>query len=165
MLDLFDTLASTPEERAHPASRLATVSGCDPATVERYFNKLRALGQARLGPAPSVLYALKSLRSKGVRLGVLSDASAEIAAAWPRSPLATLVDTAVFSCQTGTVKADQRLYGYICDEPHGALVAGMVVVAVRRRGPAGALAFGDTGWSGPSRDSAEHLPAYLVELS
>ncbi|TVT55326.1 HAD family hydrolase [Amycolatopsis rhizosphaerae] len=220
VLDLFGTLvtAPTPEERAHAASRVATVVGCAPETVENYFrdtwrvrhdgtlptladlaahlvravhrpgaaigpvaDELRTLGQARLVPAPSVVYALKSLRSKQLRLGILSDASAEIVAAWPTSPLAALVHTAVFSCTTGAVKPDQRLYRRICaeldvspdralyvgdgggDELPGALAAGMAAVAVRRRGPTHALAFGDTDWSGPVLDAVEHVPAYLAE--
>jgi len=144
-------------------------------------DELRTLGQARLGPAPSVVYALKSLRAKRLRLGILSDASAEIVAAWPSSPLAALVDAAVFSCTAGAVKPDQRLYGRICaeldatsdqvlyvgdgggDELRGALAAGMAAVAVRRRGPTNALAFGDTEWSGPVLDTAEQVPAYLAE--
>lgn len=220
MFDLFGTLvtAPTPEECAQAAERLATVIGCAPATVERYFrhtwrvrhdgtlatlttpaahavraghgpdtavrlvaDELRGLGRARLVPAPSVVYALKSLRGKGVQLGILSDASAEIAAVWPRSPLSALVDAAVFSCEAGTVKPDHRLYRHICDKLHvpahrtlyvgdgggdelrGALAAGMTVAAVRRCGPVGALAFGDTDWSGPLLGGVEHVPAYLAE--
>lgn len=49
------------------------------------------------------------------------------------------------------------------DELRGALAAGMATVAVRRRGPINALAFGDTDWSGPVLDTAEHVPAYLAE--
>jgi putative hydrolase of the HAD superfamily len=151
------------------------------AAIEPVADELRILGQARLVPAPSVAYALKSLRGKRLRLGILSDASAEIAAAWPRSPLAALVDTAVFSCTTGAVKPDQRLYSRICDELdipsdqvlyvgdgggdelRGALTAGMAAVAVRRRGPTNALAYGDTEWSGLVLDAVEHVPAYLAE--
>ncbi len=146
-------------------------------------DELCALGQGRLVPAQSVVYALKTLRSKRIRLGILSDASAEVAAAWPRSPLAALVDAAVFSCDTGAVKPDQRLYSRISDELDvspdrtlyvgdgggdelcGALSAGMAAVAVRRRGPADALAFGDTDWSGPILDAAEQVPAYLEGLT
>jgi putative hydrolase of the HAD superfamily len=220
VLDLFGTLvtAPTPEERAHAASRLVAVVGCDTTAVERYFrdtwkvrhdgtlprltdlaahlvravqgpdvavgpvaDELRALGQARLVPAPSLVDALKSLRSKGIRLGILSDASAEVAEAWPRSPLAALVDGAVFSCHADAVKPDQRLYARICgvldvpanrtlyvgdgggNELRGALAAGMAAVGVHRRGPANALAFGDKGWSGPVLDAVEGLPAYLAE--
>jgi putative hydrolase of the HAD superfamily len=144
-------------------------------------DELRALGKVRLLPDPSIIYALKSLHSNGVRLGILSDASAEIAAGWPRGPLAALVDAAVFSCQVGAVKPNQQLYRRICDaldvqpdrtlyvgdgggdELRGALVAGMAAVAVRRRGPTNTLAFGDNDWSGPILDAAEHVPAYLAE--
>ncbi len=164
------------------AHLVRAVHGPD-AAVEPVANELRTLGQARLVPAPSVVYALKSLRSKRLRLGILSDASAEIVAAWPRSPLAALVDAAVFSCTAEAVKPDQRLYGRICaeldvssdrtlyvgdgggDELRGALAAGMAAVAVRRRGPTNALAFGGTDWSGPVLDAAEHVPAYLAECA
>ena len=118
-----------------------------------------------------------------MRLGILSDASAEITAAWPTSPLATLVETAIFSCTYGAIKPDQRLYHRICnelnvppdrtlyvgdgggDELHGALAAGMVAVAVRRRGPNNTLTFGDSGWSGPTLDAVEQVPAYLTALT
>lgn len=146
-------------------------------------DELRAPGQARLLPPPSVICSLQSLHSRQLRLGVLSDASAEIAATWPRSPLAGLVDAAVFSCAAEAIKPDQRLYQRVCDELdvpadqvlyvgdgggdelRGALAAGMSAVAVRRRGPANALAFGVTGWSGPVLGAAEHVAAYLAELA
>ncbi|WP_418153214.1 HAD family hydrolase [Actinoalloteichus caeruleus] len=144
-------------------------------------HELRMLGLARLVPPPSVIHALETLRSQRLRLGILSDASAEIAAAWPSSPLAPLVDTAVFSCTAHAVKPDQRLYGRVCaeldvppdrvlyvgdgggDELRGAVAVGMTAVAVRRRGPAHALAFGETDWSGTVLDTAEHVPTYLAE--
>ncbi len=161
------------------AHLVRAVHGPD-AAVPPVADELRALGQARLVPVPSVVCTLKSLRSKRLRLGILSDASAEIVAAWPRSPLAALVDVAVFSCTAGAVKPDQRLYRSICaeldvlsdrtlyvgdgggDELRGALAAGMTAVAVRRRGPTNALAFGDIDWSGPVLDAAEHVPAHIA---
>lgn len=155
------------------------VRGSD-EVVKAVADELHALGRARLVPAPSIVYALKSLRGNGVRLGILSDASAEIVAAWSTSPLAALVDAAVFSCAAGAVKPDQRLYRDILtdldvsphrtlyvgdgggDELRGAIAAGMAAVAVRRRGPSGALAFNHTDWPGPILDAAEDVPAYLT---
>jgi len=83
----------------------------------------------------------------------------------------------------GSVKPDQRLYTRIRDELdapahrtlyvgdgggdelRGALAAHMTAVAVRRRGPSAALAFGDSdSWSGPVLDAAEQVPAYLAGL-
>jgi putative hydrolase of the HAD superfamily len=98
------------------ATHLAHAIAAPPLVIKPVTDELRALGQARLIPAPSVITTLKSLHGKGVRLGVLSDASAEIAATWQQSPLAGLVDAAVFSCLAGAVKPDQRLYGRIRDE-------------------------------------------------
>jgi putative hydrolase of the HAD superfamily len=158
-----------------------TVHGPDKA-VKPIAYALRALGRARLVPAPSVVYTLKSLRSNGVRLGLLSDASAEIVAGWPRSPLAALMDAVVFSCTAGAVKPDQRLYRNIYhrldvppqrtlymgdgggDELRGALAAGTAAaIAVRRRGRSHTLAFNNTDWPGPILDAVEDLPAYLAE--
>jgi putative hydrolase of the HAD superfamily len=157
-----------------------TLDGPDNA-VPLVADALRALAGPRLAPAASVIIMLTQLHRMGIRLGVLSDASAEIATTWPTSPLAAVVDSAVFSCQTGAVKPDQRLYSRIIgeldvpahqtlyvgdgggDELAGALTAGMAAVAVHRRGPADALAFGDTTWSGPRIDTAEHVPAFLLE--
>ncbi|MGH3569858.1 MAG: HAD family hydrolase [Pseudonocardia sp.] len=162
------------------AHLVRNVHGPD-AAVGLVADELRALGKVRLVPAPSIIYALKSLHSNGLRLGVLSDASAGIATAWTRSPLAALVDAAVFSCQARAVKPNQQLYSRIRDELdvqpdrtlyvgdgggdelRGALAAGMAAVAVRRRGPTNTLAFGDNDWSGPILDAAEHVPAYLAE--
>jgi putative hydrolase of the HAD superfamily len=163
------------------ATHLARASGAPPLVIKPVTDELRALGQARLIPAPSIISTLKSLHSKGVRLGVLSDASAEIAATWQESPLADLVDAAVFSCVAGAVKPDQRLYDrirgelgvpahrtlYVGDgggnELQGAVAAGMAAVAVRCRGPADALTFGQNNWSGPFLKAAENVPAYLAE--
>jgi putative hydrolase of the HAD superfamily len=147
---------------------------------ELVANELLTLGQNRLMPDLSVVHVLESLRSKGMLLGILSDSSAEVVAAWSTSPLCELVDSAVFSCEAGTVKPDQRLYDRIRkelnvpvqqmlyvgdgggDELHGALTAGMAAVAVHRRGPADAFAFGDANWSGPILDAVEQVPAYLA---
>jgi len=38
----------------------------------------------------------------------------------------------------------------------------MTAVAVRRRGAAGALAFGEVPWAGPTIDAVERLPYYLA---
>ena len=150
-------------------------------SVEPVADELRSLGCARVVPDALVVRTLISMRSKGLRLGILSDASAEIAAAWPTSLLAPVMDAAVFSCLTGATKPDQRLFAHIrcalgvpahqtlyCgdgggDELRGALDSGMSAVAVYRRGAADALAFGAASWSGPVIDAVEQLPAYLAE--
>lgn len=155
-----------------------TVNGPD-VVVGLVADELLSLGKARLAPAPSIVDALESLRGSGARVGILSDASAEIAAAWPSSQLAALVDTVVFSCEAKHIKPTRWLYQRVLDELdvsahqalyvgdgggdelRGALTAGMVVVAVARRGPAESIVFRKTSWSGTVLEAVEVLPAYL----
>jgi putative hydrolase of the HAD superfamily len=53
---------------------------------------------------------LDSLRDAGHRLGLVSNATAETAEAWPDSALATRFDVATFSCELGVAKPDHRIY-------------------------------------------------------
>ncbi|MBV2365336.1 HAD family hydrolase [Streptomonospora nanhaiensis] len=163
------------------AAHLAAAVGAPESAVAPVAAELRALGEERIRPDPPVRAALEALRGRGVAVGVLSDAAAEVAAAWPRGPLSALADAAVFSCEAGAVKPDPLLYRRIGaalgvpahrtlyvgdgggDELRGALAAGMTPVAVRRRGGA-ALVFGETPWPGPVLPGVEDVPARLAEL-
>jgi FMN phosphatase YigB (HAD superfamily) len=59
---------------------------------------------------PQVLVVLDYLRSRDVRLGVISNCFAEDVAAWPRCSLASRVDCALFSFDTGLAKPDPAIY-------------------------------------------------------
>ncbi|WP_328974338.1 HAD family hydrolase [Streptomyces canus] len=56
---------------------------------------------------------LTELRVRELRLGVLSDCTAELADAWSQLPLATLVDARVLSCEEGRRKPDPELFRLI----------------------------------------------------
>jgi putative hydrolase of the HAD superfamily len=59
---------------------------------------------------PEALPVIGELRERGLRIGLLSDCSFELPDAWPKLPLAALVDAPVFSCVEGTRKPDPRLF-------------------------------------------------------
>jgi HAD superfamily hydrolase (TIGR01509 family) len=59
---------------------------------------------------PEVLRMLDDLRTRGLRLAVVSNCFAEDVAAWPRCPLASRFDCVVFSCEVGLAKPDPRIY-------------------------------------------------------
>ncbi|MFD6452832.1 HAD family hydrolase [Nocardia sp. NPDC055165] len=161
------------------AAHLVEAVAAPKSAIEIVVDELYAIARCRVTPHESVLRTLESLRDNGIRLAVLSDADAGVAAAWPASPLAALVDTAVFSCRAGATKPDPRLYARVCtdlevapsralfvgdgggDELHGALRAGLSALAVRRRGSEDALVYGAVDWFGPVIGAVEVLPEYL----
>jgi HAD superfamily hydrolase (TIGR01509 family) len=57
-----------------------------------------------------ILDMLDGLRSRGLRLGVISNCMAEDVAAWPHSSLAARFDCAVFSFEVGVAKPDPEIY-------------------------------------------------------
>lgn len=161
--------------RASLASYLARHCGAPTATsdVDRLLGQRAA---ERLDADDSVIHLLHGLRARGMKLGVLSDASADIAHEWPHSRLARFVDVAVFSCQARQVKPHPDLYARVSaqlaavskrllycgdgggDELRGATSAGLRAIGVQRRGGPGALAFGARHWNGPVLAQVEDLP-------
>jgi putative hydrolase of the HAD superfamily len=73
------------------------------------------LGQS-LDPRPDTVPTLTALRDLGFRIGLLSDCTWEIPECWPQTPMAPLVDAAVFSCTAKLKKPDPRIYALICEK-------------------------------------------------
>jgi putative hydrolase of the HAD superfamily len=126
--------------------------------------------------APGTVQVLDGLRASGWRLGLISNATAESAEAWPASPLATCLDAAIFSCDVGLAKPDRRIYVvgaealravaaqcfYVGDgaddELAGAEAAGMTVIRTTEHNNT------VPSWTGPTIGSLGELPALLAEI-
>lgn len=154
------------------------------ASPSRVAAAWRSLATPRLVPDRSVSALLANLRANGIRIGLISDASAEIAEAWPSGRLAQEIDHAVFSCTSGAVKPSSLLYRetlerldahpddalYVGDgggdELRGAQEVGITPVRVLRRGGANTLAYGvGPTWDGLTLSSVEEIGAEpLVRL-
>ncbi|HET7016157.1 MAG TPA: HAD family hydrolase [Streptosporangiaceae bacterium] len=131
-------------------------------------------GQVLSGVADSTLEVLDRLRAGGFGLGLTSNASAETAEAWPSSGLATRFDAAMFSCEVGAAKPDQRIYlaamtalgaqpaqcSYIGDGADGELAAaaalGLTVFRTTQH------ISNDPTWAGRSIATLTELPDLLV---
>jgi putative hydrolase of the HAD superfamily len=110
-------------------------------------------------PRDDAASTLTALRERGLKVGVISDCSEEVVAAWPSTPLAPLVHEAVLSAAVGLKKPDPRVYELACErlgvtpekclfvgdggsrELTGATAAGMEAVLIRVPGDAGDDAF------------------------
>jgi len=123
--------------------------------------------------APATLTVLDALRAEGWRLGLLSNATADSADAWPRTALAGRFDAPVFSCDIGVGKPDPDSYRtaarrlgarpgqcvYVADgadrELAGAAALGMTVIRTTEHNDS------DPAWAGPVVSALTDLPALL----
>lgn len=165
---------------AELAGWLACQCADPPAVGKRLAATLLAIARRRLVCDGSVIDMLHRLRARGIRVGVLSDASADVATAWAGIPLSRAVDVAIFSCRVGAVKPAPKLYRTVIEalrvdptsvlycgdgggaELAGAQMAGFDAVKVRRRGSRSALAYGERDWRGDELLRVELIDEHVV---
>jgi putative hydrolase of the HAD superfamily len=100
-------------------------------------------------PGLDAVPTLEQLAGRGLKLGLITDCTADVPDLWGASALAPLVDAAVFSAVEGMHKPDRRMYELACerlavsaesclyvgdggsDELNGAVAAGMQAVQLR----------------------------------
>ena len=63
-----------------------------------------------------VVTTLCKLRDQGYQIALISNASTAEVQAWPESPLQSLFDVSVFSCDVGMKKPDPAIYHYTADQ-------------------------------------------------
>jgi putative hydrolase of the HAD superfamily len=85
--------------------------------------------EAVRSPTPEVLHTLRTLRERGVRVGVLSNTDEHEIRSWPGSPIARLIDAAGLSVDIGFVKPEPEAYQWILRAlgdiaPHDAIFVG-----------------------------------------
>ena len=77
---------------------------------------------------PEVIAALDALRTRGIRLAVVSNCFAEDVTAWATCALAGYFDSTVFSFEVGLAKPDPAIYHEACRRlrvsPHAAVFVG-----------------------------------------
>jgi putative hydrolase of the HAD superfamily len=83
------------------------------------------IGRAGFRPRDDALATLGELRRRGLRIGLLSNCSADTPGLWRELELAALVDAAVFSSDVGYAKPDPEVYARCCEllgvRPEGTL--------------------------------------------
>lgn len=85
-----------------------------PAALDRAAARRLELEQSFGRPRPDAVEVLGALRDRGLRVGVISDCSAELPRYFPGLEIAPLVDAAVFSFVTGHRKPEAENYLSCC---------------------------------------------------
>jgi putative hydrolase of the HAD superfamily len=109
------------------ADYLASVE-LDEGAIRRVTALRREWARQALVPRPGAVETLRELRSRGLRVGLISVCSDDVPAVWSGTQLAGLFDSEVFSCDVGLRKPDPRIYALACEQlgvaAHDALFVG-----------------------------------------
>jgi len=66
-------------------------------------------------PRSDAVQTLSRLRGLGLKTGLVSNAAPDIPGIWNETPMAPLMDAAVFSCEAAVAKPDRRIYELACE--------------------------------------------------
>ena len=153
VFDLWETLATWPNEEMDPLYSAVGLTqeewrapahvhrrwtgpfdaylgwvGLDSDAMSRAGEIRTAMTRRALVPVDGALEVLSGLRSRGVRLGLISNCSGDVVELWESSPFGGLFDAVVLSADVGICKPDERIYRIALErldvEPGGALFVG-----------------------------------------
>ncbi len=93
-----------------PFERALRALGVPDEHVPTHVAARFAFTRGALNPREGVLQTLATLRERGIRTGLISMCSEDVAVTWPDTTLAPLIDVATFSATTGLVKPEPEIY-------------------------------------------------------
>ena len=73
-------------------------------------NRVAKMAAAVINIPEDVQQVLRAIKERGQKLGLISNADVIEAAGWRESPIRSLFDVAVFSCEAGWVKPEREIY-------------------------------------------------------
>jgi putative hydrolase of the HAD superfamily len=88
--------------------------GADEAIAETLCAVRRNHTKAMLVPRADALETLVELKRRGLKRGLISVCSQDVADVWPEFELSRTIDDAVFSCAVGLRKPDPEIYLLAC---------------------------------------------------
>jgi putative hydrolase of the HAD superfamily len=129
-------------------------------------------------PRPDALFTVQALRDRGLKVGMISNASSEMSALWRESAFADVFDAVLFSADERMMKPDRRLYERMAEllevssgdcvfvgdgayrELQGAEAAGMSAVLIKVPHDEWEHE-GTVGWAGPRVSSLSEVLALV----
>ncbi len=66
-------------------------------------------------PRDDVPETINELKTRGYKIGLISDCSTDVPALWNDTPLCSLIDEPVFSCSVGLTKPDPQIFYLACE--------------------------------------------------
>jgi putative hydrolase of the HAD superfamily len=131
-LDADEFVAAWQETRAAretgPLAPALAAFGADEALARELLDFRSAATREQLVPREGAVETLRELGSRGIRRGLISVCSEDVAVVWEESTFGGLFESVVLSCSVGLAKPDPRIYLLACSqlgvEPEEALFVG-----------------------------------------
>jgi len=83
-------------------------------SVEAAVDMMNEFTRGLMVPRPDAEETLTRLKGAGVKLALLTNCACEVPTHWNQTPLASLMDARVFSCEAGIKKPDPKVYVLTC---------------------------------------------------
>jgi len=87
----------------------------DPVGLREAVRIRQEFTRRNLQPRQNALKTLRTLRSLGLMVGLISDCTDEVPTLWDQTPFAELIDHPLFSCSVGVKKPDPSIYHLACE--------------------------------------------------
>jgi len=122
----YGELANMRETR--PFADVLALFDLSPEVAEEVVSMRREVTRQGLVPVPGAVETLTALRERGIKTGLITVCSEDVALLWPETEFDGLFDAEVFSATCGLRKPDPRIYRLALDglgvEPPDAVFVG-----------------------------------------
>jgi putative hydrolase of the HAD superfamily len=109
----YGELATMRETR--PFADVLALFDLSPEVAEEVVSMRREVTRQGLVPVPGALETIGALRERGLRTGLITVCSEDVALLWPETAFHGLFDAEVFSATCGLRKPDPRIYRLALD--------------------------------------------------
>ena len=110
----YGELARVRETR--PFADVLALFDVTPEAAEEVVSMRREVTRQGLVPVPGAVETLTALRERGLKTGLITVCSEDVALLWPETDFHGLFDVEVFSATCGLRKPDPRIYRLALDE-------------------------------------------------
>jgi putative hydrolase of the HAD superfamily len=108
--------SAAPHRYTSPVREVLAEVGVPAAVMDDVCAAREAFVRGCLTPRPGAVDTLRTLRERGIGVGLITVCTEDVEVLWPETEFAGLFDAEIFSSRIGVSKPDPRIYLACCEE-------------------------------------------------
>jgi putative hydrolase of the HAD superfamily len=108
--------STAPHRYTSPVREVLAEVGVPAAVMDDVCAAREAFVRGCLTPRPGAVDTLRTLRERGLGVGLITVCTEDVEVLWPETEFAGLFDAEIFSSRIGVSKPDPRIYLACCEE-------------------------------------------------